>query len=218
MEQLHSVTQLIALTLGSAWASGINLYATILVLGVLGSRGDLVLPAGLAILTHPPVIVAAGFMYLVEFFVDKTPGVDTGWDTIHTFVRIPMGAALAAGAVWHLDPAVGLAAAIVGGGLATTSHATKAGSRVLINTSPEPFTNWAASLVEDLAVVAGLWTALHHPGLFLALLVLCLLCMAWLLPRLWRGVQKVLGTIAAFFGRRAPPPASPPPAPMGDGI
>jgi hypothetical protein len=189
----------IALAAGAAWASGINVYAVIFMLGVLGSTGYMTLPAELEILTNPVVIAAAGLMYFIEFFADKMPGVDTGWDAIHTFIRIPAGATLAAAALGDMDPAVQIAAFIVGGGLAATSHATKAGSRVVINISPEPVTNWTASIVEDLVVFAGLWTALNYPVVFLVLLVLFLVTAAWLLPKLWRGIRKIGVSIKQFF-------------------
>jgi hypothetical protein len=137
-------------------------------------------------------------MYCVEFFADKVPGVDTGWDAIHTFVRIPAGAILAAGAIGEVGPGAQLAAGLVGGALAAGSHATKAGTRVLINTSPEPVTNWFASIGEDVMVIAGLWTALYHPVLFLVLLTLFILLMAWLLPRIWRGIKVAF----AWLGRK----------------
>lgn len=205
---MHAVDT-IALTMGVAWASGINLYAAIFVLGYLGATGNIVLPPDLQVLSDPLVLFAAGFMYCVEFFADKTPGVDTAWDSLHTFIRIPAAAVLAAGAVGDVSPAAQLAAGLVGGTLAAGTHATKAGTRLLINTSPEPFTNWAASIGEDLMVIAGLWTALHHPVLFLVLLALFILLMVWLLPRIWR----VLRQAASFLGRwlrgrnRGEPPA-----------
>lgn len=201
----------IALTMGVGWASGLNLYAAILTLGYLGTTGHIALPPDLQILTDPLVLVAAGIMYCIEFFVDKTPGVDTGWDVVHTFIRIPAGAVLAAGAVGDVSQAAEIAALLVGGTLAAGSHAVKAGSRVLINTTPEPFTNWAASLSEDLLVIGGLWTALHHPAVFLAGLVLFLLVSAWLLPRISWGIKRVFRSIATFFGRRAPRDAGSPP-------
>lgn len=206
MEQLNHIAAVFAVSLGAAWASGINLYAAVLTLGLLGAGGHLALPPDLQILSDPLVLFAAGAMYLVEFFADKVPGVDTTWDTLHTFIRIPAGAAMAAGAVGDMDPAVSLAAAIVGGALAAGSHATKAGSRVLINTSPEPVTNWTASILEDVAVVAGLWTALNHPWLFLFLLLLFVLLLVWLLPKLWRGVKLVFSTLMQFFGKSRPAP------------
>ena len=204
MEQLDQIVSTISLTMGTAWASGINLYATILVLGLLGMTGSAVLPDSLQILMNPMVIGAAGFMYLVEFFVDKMPGVDTGWDSIHTFIRIPAGALLAAGAVGEVDPALTLAAAIVGGGMAAATHATKAGTRVIINTSPEPITNWSASIGEDIAVIGGLWVALHYPWVFIGLLIIFILLMIWVLPKIWRGVKKIFGAIGRFFGRSKP--------------
>jgi hypothetical protein len=201
MEQLHEIACTIALTMGVAWASGINLYAAILVLGLLGASGNMALPDNLMILTEPLVIGAAGLMYVVEFFADKVPGIDTSWDGLHTFIRIPAGALLAAGAVGEVNPALNLAAAIVGGGLAAATHATKAGTRVLINTSPEPVSNWVASLGEDFAVIGGLWVALHYPLVFTGLLILFILFMIWLLPRLWAAVKKVLGAFRRFLGR-----------------
>lgn len=208
MEQLDQIAAVIALSMGVAWASGINLYAAILVLGLLGSSGNMVLPAELQILTNPLVLFAAGAMYLVEFVADKVPGVDNSWDILHTFIRIPAGAALAVGAVGEVDPVVSLAVAILGGGLAAGTHATKAGSRVLINTSPEPFSNGLASLGEDLLVVAGLWTALHYPLIFIVLLLLFILLMVWLLPKIWRGVKLVFTALSSLFTRGRKPPAS----------
>jgi hypothetical protein len=200
MNELDSVANIIALTMGVGWASGINLYAAIFMLGLMGATDSIVLPPDLLVLTNPLVLFAAGAMYLVEFVTDKIPGVDTTWDALHTFVRIPAGALLAAGAVGEVNPAVALAAAILGGGLAAGAHATKAGARALINTSPEPFTNWSASVAEDLLVVAGLWTALHYPWLFIGLLVVFVLLMIWLLPKLWRGIKRVLAAIGRWLG------------------
>lgn len=192
----------IALTMGVAWASGINLYAALFMLGYMGSTGNIDLPTDLEILTHPGVMAAAGFMYFVEFFADKTPGVDTAWDTLHTFIRIPAGAMLAAAAVGDVSPAAELIAFILGGGLAAGTHFTKAGSRVLINASPEPFSNWTASIAEDAMVIGGLWVALQHPWIFLALLVVFILVMAWLLPKLWRGIKRMGCRIARLFGKK----------------
>lgn len=208
MEQLDQISGIIALSMGVAWASGINLYAAILMLGLMGSTGNMVLPVDLQILMNPLVMFAAGAMYLVEFVADKIPGVDNSWDTLHTFIRIPAGAALAAGAVGEVDPAISLAVAIVGGGLAAGAHATKAGSRVLINTSPEPFSNWIASLSEDVLVIGGLWTALHYPLTFIAFLIVFILLMVWLLPKIWRGIRWIFRSLANLFsgGKKGPPP------------
>ena len=206
MEALDQITATLALTMGLAWASGINLYATLLTLGFLANTGNIVLPPNLQIVTDPMVMVAAGLMYFIEFFADKVPGVDTGWDTIHTFIRIPAGAMLAAGAIGDLNPVVQLTAAILGGGLAAGTHATKAGTRVLINTSPEPFSNWIASVSEDIAVIGGVWACINHPVLFLIALALFIALMIWLLPRIGGGVKKVFRLIINLFHREQPPP------------
>jgi len=175
----------------------------------------MVLPPDLMILSDPLILFAAGAMYVVEFFADKVPGVDNSWDTLHTFIRIPAGAALAVGAVGEVEPVVALAVAIVGGGLTAGTHATKAGSRVLINASPEPFSNWIASVTEDLVVVGGLFAALYNPWLFLGLLILFIVLMIWLLPKIWRGVKLVFTALISFFSAKksAVPPDAPPPIP-----
>lgn len=207
MSEFEQVVSLISLSMGLAWASGLNLYAAILVLGIGGATGNIELPAGLQVVQDPMVIMAAGLMYAVEFFTDKTPGVDTAWDSLHTFIRIPAGALLAAGSVGDVTPALQVAAGILGGSLTTVTHAAKASSRVLINTSPEPFSNWAASIGEDLAVFAGLWVALNHPLLFLVLLVLFILLLIWMLPKLWRGAMLVLRKVGQWLGLADKPPA-----------
>jgi len=204
MHDFHHIVAVIALTMGVAWASGINLYAAMLTLGLLGATGNIILPPDLQILTHPAVIVAAGFMYFVEFVTDKIPGVDSGWDALHTFIRIPAGALLAAGAVGPANPAIELAAAILGGGLAAGVHATKAGTRVMINASPEPFSNWIVSVLEDVIVIWGIWTAVRHPVFFLFFLAGCVLLMIWALPRLWRAIKKLFGFIGRLFSRGKP--------------
>lgn len=212
MAELDHVSQVLALTLGVGWASGINLYAAIAMLGIAGATGNAALPPDLLVLQNPLVIGAAGLMYCVEFFVDKTPGADSAWDALHTFIRIPAGALLAAGAVGEVTPALQLAAGLVGGGMATATHLTKAGGRLVINTSPEPVTNWTASLAEDAAVFGGLWVALNHPWLFLGLLVAFVALLVWLMPKIWRAVRRIGGGLRALFGRRHPS-AAPPPSP-----
>jgi uncharacterized protein DUF4126 len=209
MTDLQNLVHTLALTLGVGWASGINLYAAVAMLGIAGAGGYVHLPDTLSVVQDPLVIAAAVFMYCVEFFADKTPGVDTAWDALHTFIRIPAGALLAAGAVGDVNPAVSIAAGLLGGSLSAASHATKAGTRVLINTSPEPFSNWFASIVEDVSVFAGLWTALNHPIVFLLLLALFLALVIWLLPKLWRGVRALARRIVGFF-RRTPERAGAP--------
>ncbi len=218
-----TTVEIIALTMGVAWASGINLYAAVFMLGYLGSTGHIVLPAELQIVTDPLVMFAAGLMYCIEFFADKTPGVDSAWDAIHSFIRIPAGAVLAMGAVGDTSAAVELAAFLIGGTLAAGAHITKAGGRILINTSPEPVSNWLTSISEDIAVVLGLWTALYHPWLFLCLLVLFILMMIWLLPRLWQGIKRMFLYIRDLFRGRYPqqsavePGGLPPPSNRPDG-
>ncbi len=183
---------LLALAAGLGWASGLRLYTTLFIVGLAGRMGWLVLPEGLRLLEHPWVLGAAGLMLLVEFFADKIPLLDSVWDTVHTFIRIPAGAALAAmvfggqGIEWQT------AVALLGGTLAAGTHLTKAGTRAMINASPEPFSNVAASFSEDVVVLGGLWLMFAHPWLMLALLLLLVMATTWLLPKLWRGIAGVL--------------------------
>jgi len=185
------ISALIAVSLGAAWASGLNLYAAVLTLGLLGATGQMTLPPELQILAHPVAIGAAALMYCIEFFTDKLPGIDSTWDAIHTFIRVPAGAALAAGALGDLPLAVQLAAVLLGGGVALTSHFVKAGARLMINTSPEPFSNWGASVTEDAAAVGGLWLAVFHPVAFAVLFAAFVGFAIWLLPRVWRGLATL---------------------------
>ena len=204
MESFDQIIKTISLSMGAAWAAGINLYATVFILGILGATDNLVLPQNLEILSDPVVLWASGFMYFVEFFADKTPGVDTGWDAIHTFIRIPAGVMIAAGAVGDVNPSLALAAGILGGGFATGSHLTKSGSRLLINASPEPFSNWIASVLEDVAVIGGILVALHNPILFLIFLIGFICLLVWLLPKIWRGIKMLFAKIKSFFNKDAP--------------
>jgi hypothetical protein len=206
------ITATIALSMGAAWACGINLYATVFMLGFMGLNGYVELPAELQYLQDPLVLTVAGIMYCIEFFADKTPGVDSGWDVIHSFIRIPAGAVLAMQGIATIAPEAQLAALLIGGSLAACSHTTKMGSRFLINTSPEPVTNWTASIGEDLLVIGGLWTALNYPVVFLVLLAAIVVLMIWMLPKIWRGMKRLGSSIAEWFrgrrsGRRAEPQA-----------
>src|SRR5881394_3506788 len=193
--------QLVALAASIGWASGLRLYAVLFIVGGLGYLGWVELPGGLQVLAHPYVLAASGFMCFVEFFADKIPGVDSLWDLVHTLVRIPAGAALAASVFGDSSSASMMAAAILGGSLAAGSHFAKAGSRAVINTSPEPFSNWAASFGEELAVGTVLWLAFTHPVAALVVLVLLTLLMIWLIPKVWRFlkaiVQRIAGTSAS---------------------
>lgn len=200
MEQYDNLVNNIALSMGASWASGINLYAAILTLGIMANSGSIILPEEMEFLQNPFVLLAAGLMYGIEFFADKIPGVDSLWDALHSFIRIPAGAILAAGAVGDVSAPVEFAAYLVGGSVAGASYAFKAGSRVLINTSPEPVTNWSASIAEDIAVIGGIWAALHHPWIFLALFVLFIILLVWLLPKIWSGIKIIAKKIAKFFG------------------
>ena len=200
MEKLDTL-QLVALAAALGWASGIRLYAVLFIVGGLGYLGWFSLPPHLAVLAHPLVLMASGFMVFVEFFADKIPGVDTLWDVAHTLVRIPAGAALAAAVFGDSPPAWTLAAAIVGGTLAAGSHFTKTGARMAINASPEPFSNWAASFGEDLLVGVLMYLALTHPIAFFLVLVALLASAAWLLPRLWRFLRGFAARLARWFGQ-----------------
>ena len=194
---------LIATAAGLGWASGMRVYAVLFFLGVLHHAGIYELPANLHVLSHPAVMVVSGVLFGLEFFADKVPGVDTVWDAVHTFIRIPAGAVLAAAAVASADPGLAVAAGLLGGVIAAGTHLTKAGSRALINTSPEPVSNWAASLGEDAISVLGLYAALKYPLLFLVLLALFIGLAVWLLPRIWRGVKRLVAALRRLLGNAA---------------
>jgi len=193
--------QLVALAATVGWASGLRLYAVLFVLGGLGYLHWIDLPAGLAALAHPLVLAASGFMCFVEFFADKIPGVDSMWDLVQTFIRIPAGAALAASVFGDSSAATMLAAAIVGGTLAAGSHLAKSGSRAIINTSPEPFSNWAASFGEELAVGTIIWLAFAHPVIALVVLAVLIAFTIWLIPKVWRMLRAIANRVIGFFDR-----------------
>lgn len=196
--------QLIAIAAALGWASGLRLYAVLFLVGLAGSLGWVDLPSGLRLLQHPLMLGASGFMLFVEFFADKIPGVDTLWDVVHTLVRIPAGAALAA-AVFGADQGLTASvAALLGGTLAATSHFAKATTRAAVNTSPEPFSNIGLSLLGDATVPAALWLAFAHPWLFFPLLGLALALMAVLLWKLGRFLGKVWRRLAGGSDALAP--------------
>lgn len=186
-----AVLQSVALASLLAWASGLRLYLVVFAVGLAGYFDYVTLPDGLKVLQHPWVIGAAGFLLAMEFLADKIPGVDSLWDAVHTFIRIPAGALLAAGATGDSLTALTVAAGLLGGTITAGTHFTKAGSRAAINASPEPFSNWGASFAEDAVVLSGIWLAFAHPLVFLVLLAVLLALMAWLAPKLWRGVRAV---------------------------
>ena len=192
MEQLQRHLPDIAIAAALAWGSGLRAYAVIFALGLAGATGWLELPQHLRLLQHPIVLGASGLMTAVEFFADKLPWLDSLWDAVHSFIRIPAGAALAAAVFGDSDSAVTLAAAILGGTLSAGVHFAKAGTRAAINTSPEPFSNWTASLAEDAVVPLGLWLAFAHPILFLLLLGLFTIAVVMLLRLIWRGLRRLL--------------------------
>jgi hypothetical protein len=181
----------IAIAAALAWGSGLRAYAVIFALGLAGALGWFELPEHLRLLQHPLVLGASGLMTAVEFFADKLPWLDSLWDAIHSFIRIPAGAALAAAVFGDSGAAVALAAAILGGTLAAGVHLAKAGTRAAINASPEPLTNWSASLAEDAMVPLGLWLAVAHPVAFFILLILFLVAAALLLRTIWRGLRRL---------------------------
>jgi Domain of unknown function (DUF4126) len=176
----------LTIALGAGWASGLNTYATVLVLGGAQQLGLVSLPHDLQVLASPWVMGVAALLFALNFFADKIPYIDSINDMLHTFVRVPAGALLAYGAAAGLSPEVAVIAGLLGGTLAAGTHVAKTGSRALINTSPEPFTNVAASLVEDVSVVGGLALAIAHPIVFLCLLALFVGLLIWLLPKLVR--------------------------------
>ena len=187
----------IALASGLSWASGLRLYATVFIVGLLSKFGYVPLPTGLSILTNPIVIGVAGVLCVIEFLADKFPYIDSLWDSIHTFIRIPAGALLAMGAINSADPMVSTLVALLGGSLAGATHFTKAGSRALINTSPEPVSNVAASFGEDGLWLTGGWLALAHPAVFIACLIGFAIVMIWFIPKLWRGIKLVFSGLSS---------------------
>jgi hypothetical protein len=198
-----SVLQTVALASLLAWGSGIRLYLVMFAVGLGGYLDYIDLPAGLSVIEHPWVIGAAGFMLLMEFVVDKVPAIDSLWDAIHTFIRIPAGALLAAGATGDTLSALTVAAGLLGGTITAGTHLTKAGGRALINTSPEPVSNWTASFAEDATVLGGIWFAFNHPIVFLVALAFVIALMIWLLPKLWRGVRAMFRTLRRLVDRAA---------------
>lgn len=185
----------IAVAAALAWASGIRLYATLFLVGLAGKLGWVVLPEHLEILASPLVLGASGFMTVVELFADKIPWIDSVWDAVNTFIRVPGGALLAAAAMGDSGAGAALAAAIIGGTIAASTHLAKAGARAVVNTSPEPFSNFVKSSAEDLLVPAGLFTAVAAPVIFLLALLVFLGLVAWALPTLWRNARRLMSRV-----------------------
>ncbi len=193
--------QLLAIAAALGWASGLRLYAVVFLTGLAGSLGWVDLPTGLRVLQHPAMLGASGFMLFVEFFADKIPGVDTLWDLVHTVLRIPAGAALAASVFGVDDGTMATVAALLGGTLAATSHVAKATTRAAVNTSPEPFSNVGMSLLGDAAVPTMLWLSWASPVAFVVLLVLAvavMVALVWLLAKFLRALaRRVTGALRA---------------------
>jgi len=196
--------QLLAIAAALGWASGLRLYAVVFLTGMAGFLGWVELPAGLKILQSPVVLVASGLMVFIEFFADKIPGLDSLWDMVHTVVRIPAGAALAASVFGADQASWAMAAALMGGTLAATSHVAKATTRAAINTSPEPFSNVAMSLLGDSVVPASLWLSWEHPYVFfgvLAAVVVLSLALIWVLAKFLRQLAR---RVSGLFATRQP--------------
>ncbi|HLM57397.1 MAG TPA: DUF4126 family protein [Pyrinomonadaceae bacterium] len=198
-----NLVQILGLALGSAWTSGINLYATVAVLGLLQHYKLAQLPGGLQVLDNRAVIGLAIGLYVVEFFADKIPYFDTVWDAVHTFVRVPAGAVLAYAATSDVSPTVQVVALLLGGGLALSTHGTKATVRAAANTSPEPVTNWALSLIEDVVAVGAAVLAVFHPLVILVVIAVFLLFLVWFLPKVVRRLRRLLAALRGLFGKRA---------------
>jgi Domain of unknown function (DUF4126) len=199
----------LSLAMGTAWTSGINLYATIAALGIAGQLEMIHLPPDLQVLTHPLVITVACIMYAIEFFADKVPYVDSGWDALHTFIRVPAGAILAARSLGDMNPALELAALLAGGTVALAAHGTKAGARLAINVSPEPFSNWFASVSEDIVVFGSVWMMFNHPIVMLTVVLVFLAVIAWLTPKLFRMAKRGFRALRDRLRGTKPDPHAP---------
>ncbi|MEJ5030588.1 DUF4126 domain-containing protein [Comamonas sp. MYb69] len=196
--------QLMALAAALGWASGFRLYAVVFVTGMLGATGVLQLPGGLTVLQQPVILFISGALLFVEFFADKIPGVDSVWDVVQSVVRVPAGAALAASVFGTDNATMATAAALMGGTLALSSQVAKTTTRAAINTSPEPFSNWSASLVEDGVSIGAVWLAIHHPLVFalaLAVVLVLMWVMTWVL---WKFLRAVVRRIRRWLGHEEP--------------
>ena len=198
-----NLIQILGLALGSAWTSGINLYATVAVLGLLQHYKLAHLPGSLHVLDNWIIIGIALALYVIEFFADKIPYLDTVWDAIHTFIRVPAGAVIAAAATSDVNPAVQIVAFLLGGGLALSTHGTKATIRASANVSPEPVSNWILSIVEDVIAVGAVILAVLQPVAILVVILIFLLIFVWILPKVVRRIRRMFAALRAFFGGRS---------------
>lgn len=197
-----NLIQVLGLAFGTAWTSGINLYATVAVMGLLEHYKLAHLPGGLHVLDNWWIIGIAMALYVIEFFADKIPYVDSVWDAIHTFIRVPAGAVIAAAATSDINPTVQVVAFLVGGGLALSTHGSKATIRASANASPEPFSNWLLSIFEDIIAIAAAVLAVLHPIVILIVIGVFLLVLAWILPKVVRRIKRMVATVSSFFSRR----------------
>ena len=189
----------ISLALGSAWTSGINLYATVTVLGLVQKFGLAKLPGGLDVLDNWWIIGVAAGIYLIEFVADKVPYVDSIWDVVHTFIRVPAGALVAYAATSQTDPTVTAVATLLGGGLALSSHGTKAALRAGANLSPEPVSNWILSILEDIIAFGGVLLAVFAPVVIAIVLVIFTIFFVWFAPKVIRAISRIYIAVRAFF-------------------
>ena len=194
-----NLVQILGLALGAAWTSGINLYATVAVLGLLQHFGLARLPGGLHVLDNWLIIGLALALYLVEFIADKVPYVDTLWDAVHTFIRVPAGAVIAAAAAWDFHPTVVVVAMLLGGGVAFSTHGTKATLRAGANASPEPFSNWTLSIVEDVVAIGAVVLAVLFPLAALVLVAVFLVFFVWIMRKVVRRVRRMVRAVRAFL-------------------
>src|SRR4028118_1528539 len=197
-----SVIQILGLAMGAAWTSGINLYATVAVLGLLEHYKFASLPGGLHVLDNWLIIGVAIFLYVLEFFADKIPYVDIVWDALHTFIRVPAGAVLAAAATSDISPTVQVLALLLGGGLALSTHGTKAPVGAGGHMGPEHLTHWTLSLLEDVLAVGAVGLAVSYPLAMLVVILIFLLLMIWILPKVVRRIRRMLKAAADFFRGR----------------
>jgi hypothetical protein len=189
----------LSLALGTAWTSGINLYATVTILGMLQKFGATKLPMGLTVLDNWWIIGIAGFLFAVEFFADKIPYVDSVWDVVHTFIRVPAGAVMAYAATNEMNPTVATIATLLGGGLALSSHGTKSALRATANLSPEPFSNWILSLAEDAIAIVGSFLAVFAPIIIAIVLVIFVAIFGWFAPKIFRAMRRLYNAIKSLF-------------------
>lgn len=199
MTQSLDMPSLLALAAALGWASGFRLYAVVFLVGGMGAAGWLALPAGLQVLAHPMVLLVSGCMLLVEFFADKVPWLDSAWDALHAFIRVPAGALLAAGVFGADNATMAVVAGLLGGSLSATALATKMTTRAAANTSPEPFSNWGLSFLEDGLVVAVVWMATQHPVMFGVALCVMLVLSVMLMVVLFKFLRAVLQRLSRFF-------------------